>query len=337
MTQWYYSDYERNRHGPVSAADLAELHRGGQLADDTLVWHEGQLQWRPWRELKAQALAEAEGRTLPVQDSAPLSAGVNPYAMAEPLTQAPAATDETGAPGVAAQRRPVATGSAAVDPYSPYSPPRAPLEANAVVRGGEVVLAGFLKRLAAATIDSLVIFIVFMVMALVAVGVGIGAAAGAESMMDPTAFGVGFFALAYGIPLLVQFAYFTLMHASTSQATLGKMAVGIKVVGADGGRISLARSLGRFGGRMLFALVSCGVAEVISAFTSGLSERKQGLHDMVASTEVVDRWAYSAHPERQQRELGTVTVVVLALLGLFVIGYVGLVVIAAIFGALAGG
>src|SRR3546814_10346501 len=22
MTQWYYSDYERNRHGPVGAADL---------------------------------------------------------------------------------------------------------------------------------------------------------------------------------------------------------------------------------------------------------------------------------------------------------------------------
>ena len=48
MTQWYYSDYDRNRHGPVSARDLAELHANGQLSPDTLVWREGLAQWQPW-------------------------------------------------------------------------------------------------------------------------------------------------------------------------------------------------------------------------------------------------------------------------------------------------
>ena len=50
MSQWYYSDYERNRHGPVAASDLADLHHAGQLQPDTLVWREGMPQWRAWRE-----------------------------------------------------------------------------------------------------------------------------------------------------------------------------------------------------------------------------------------------------------------------------------------------
>ena len=56
MTQWYYSDYERNRHGPVSAGDLAELHANGQLAPDTLVWREGLSQWQPWRTLVGEVI-----------------------------------------------------------------------------------------------------------------------------------------------------------------------------------------------------------------------------------------------------------------------------------------
>ena len=39
---------------------------------------------------------------------------------------------------------------------------------------------------------------------------------------------------------------------------------------------------------------------LMAAFT----ERKQALHDMVAGTLVVDRWAYTEHPELQRRGLG---------------------------------
>src|SRR3546814_16653091 len=46
MTQWYYSAYERNRHGPVGAADLAALHADGQLDPATLVWGEARSEGR---------------------------------------------------------------------------------------------------------------------------------------------------------------------------------------------------------------------------------------------------------------------------------------------------
>src|SRR3546814_16182977 len=58
MTQWYYSDYERNRHGPVGAADLAALHADGQLDPATLVWREGMTQWQPWHTVMAEVVPE---------------------------------------------------------------------------------------------------------------------------------------------------------------------------------------------------------------------------------------------------------------------------------------
>lgn len=330
MTQWYYSDYERNRHGPVSAGDLAELHRAGQLAAETLVWHEGLVQWRPWREVMVQALAEAEGRTLPAQQAVPLSAGVNPYAMAEPVVAATATTTAEPATPLSSGVNPYAVAepraATATDPYSPYSPPRAPVHGGGAyghVAGGEVVQAGFLKRLAAATIDNFVILVVVVVALAIAAVMGLGI----NSLFtgDPSGMGMGLIFLVYVLPIIGQFVYFTWMHASPYQATLGKMAVGIKVVDTGGERISTARSLGRFAGRFFFYLFSCGLTDLVSAFTSGLTDRKQALHDMAANTLVVDRWAYTAHPERQRQELGGVTIAILALLALLIVGYVILI------------
>ena len=71
MKQWYYSDYERNRLGPVAARDLADLHHAGQLHADTLVWKDGMANWRPWREVMQIALMEARGLTHPSQEAVP--------------------------------------------------------------------------------------------------------------------------------------------------------------------------------------------------------------------------------------------------------------------------
>ena len=62
----------------------------------------------------------------------------------------------------------------------------------------------------------------------------------------------------------------------------------------------------------------------MAAFT----ERKQGLHDLMCDTLVVDKWAFTSHPERQRDELGTVAVVVLVLGGLLIVGLLVLAVAA---------
>src|SRR5690606_14888224 len=129
MTQWYYSDYEHNRHGPVGDADMAGLQAGGQLAPDTLVWREGLAQWQPWRSLAHEvaapaAPAHAGFATAPAD--APAGFAANPYAAAEPR--------------------------------SPYAPPRAPVQRMAeVYLDGNVVHAGFWKRVAAYFIDAVIV------------------------------------------------------------------------------------------------------------------------------------------------------------------------------------
>lgn len=295
MTDWYYSDSDRNRHGPVRAEDLAELHGHGQLSPETLVWREGMESWRPWREMMGEivpgtgrpAVAAATFATASA-DAAP-DASANPYAIAEPV--------------------------------SPYAPPRAALaETDEVVLGGEVVYAGFWKRVAASMIDSFVVGMVGgvlqVILMMVFFGIGAGLSGNPETMFESGG-AIALLALVYLLPLAMQALYFAMFHASAKQATLGKMAVGIKVVDDNGGRISVARGIGRFFAYLVSSLI-LGIGLLMAAFT----DRKRALHDMMASTLVVDRWAYTAHPERQRPELGTVATVILVIFGVLIALYV---------------
>lgn len=332
MSQWYYSDYQRNRLGPVAASDLAELHNAGQLQPDTLVWRDGMPQWRAWREMMTQALNEAAGRTPP--EAVPLSAGVNPYAMAEPLYAAPAAamaavgaaTPSLGNLSSAATLGSGTNPYAIAEPQSPYAPPRAAVhDGNGYVAGGDVVYAGFWKRFAAYFIDSFVIGIVTWVVQMIVMA-GFGAGAGLAARNDPGAMiaSAGIFGFIFGmviVPLAMQAVYFAWMHSSDRQATLGKMAVGIKVTDDDGQAISFARGIGRYFAGIISTLTLC-----IGYIMAGFTDRKRALHDMVASTLVVDQWAFTAHPERQRRELGTVTVVIVVIAGVLTIGYLLLII-----------
>ena len=76
--------------------------------------------------------------------------------------------------------------------------------------------------------------------------------------------------------------YFALCESSRSQATPGKLALGIKVVGPDGARISFGRATGRFFATALSNL-TLGAGYVMVAFTP----KKQALHDMIAHFFVV--------------------------------------------------
>ncbi|MFC5570291.1 RDD family protein [Lysobacter yangpyeongensis] len=334
MSQWYYSDYQRNRLGPVAASDLAALHEAGQLQPDTLVWREGMPQWRTWREMMMQALNEAAGRATP--EAVPLSAGVNPYAMAEP---GPAAATVATTPDRVATAAPLgslastnASPSAAhpytaVEPTSPYAPPRASIDGNtAHVFGGEVVYAGFWKRYAALCIDSLLVGIAYyaVLIAVTFAGFGVAGAAG----MRPESMGMGLALMLVGVYVtypIISGLYYIGFESSSLQATLGKLALGIKVTDENGQRLSRGNALGRWASHLL-CYFTLYIGYLIAAFT----ERKRGLHDMVAGTLVVDKWAYTAHPERQRRELGAVAIVIIALSVLLMIGYA--VLIAAIAG-----
>lgn len=86
----------------------------------------------------------------------------------------------------------------------------------------------------------------------------------------------------YAIGIGIGWMYFAFMESSTTQATLGKMAVGLKVCDLDGRRITFGRATGRFFGKIISGF-TCLIGYIMAAFT----ERKQALHDMIAGTLVV--------------------------------------------------
>ncbi|MBL8264031.1 MAG: RDD family protein [Xanthomonadaceae bacterium] len=281
MTEWYYSDAERQQHGPVDAGSLAALHNKGLLTADMLVWREGMSAWKPWGEMIREVIAggapedpraEAMARAA---EAAPNDGAYRPYAIAEP---------------------------------SPYTPPQAQLEAQgSVVLDGHVVYAGFWKRVAASIIDNFLLGIVGGIIGAI-LGVAIGLGSGLED--NPAAdLLINLFSIVLGA------FYFGWMHSSEHQASLGKMAVGIKVVRTSGERISFARGIGRHFATILSAII-LGIGYLMAAFTG----RKQALHDIVCDTLVVDKHAFTEHPEWQNEELGTVTIVILALSALLFVG-----------------
>lgn len=106
-------------------------------------------------------------------------------------------------------------------------------------------------------------------------------------------------ALGYALPentaasffasVVIGLAYYAGMHSSRLQATVGKLAFGIKVTDATGRRIGVGRAMARYFATWL-SLLALGVGFLMAAF----SQRKRALHDMLCDTLVVNR---EAQPE----------------------------------------
>ncbi|MEP7128319.1 MAG: RDD family protein [Chitinophagales bacterium] len=84
------------------------------------------------------------------------------------------------------------------------------------------------------------------------------------------------------ISVTISWLYYSLMESSHRQATLGKSALGIKVTDLNGNRISFLNATGRYFGKILSGLIF-GIGYIMIIFT----EKKQGLHDILAGTLVV--------------------------------------------------
>jgi len=195
----------------------------------------------------------------------------------------------------------------------PRPPPiSAAHEAAESAHAEDIVYAGFLKRWAALIIDSLILFVPTMVLGFV---FGIVAALfGGFGQHPMWAQALGYLAWLFVAPF-----YYAGFESSRHQATFGKQAIGIKVTDLAGRRIGFGRALGRWCAALLSYLTL-----YIGFFMAGFTERKQALHDYVAGTLVVDRWAFSEHAERQQRSLGAGVIVLAAVVPLVFVAILGI-------------
>ncbi|TAL74130.1 MAG: RDD family protein [Rhodanobacter sp.] len=172
---------------------------------------------------------------------------------------------------------------------NPYAAPVAP--ASSLPQTNAAALedyAGFWKRLAAFIIDTIILSIAFKLL-----GTFFGVSAAEEAMKQQMLGGMslleayrGFYLNTWVYSTLttaITWLYFASLESSAWQATVGKLALGVRVTDLAGHRISFARGLGRYAAKFLSYLIL-----LIGFLMIGFTARKQGLHDLIASTLVLN-------------------------------------------------
>lgn len=143
-----------------------------------------------------------------------------------------------------------------------------------------VSYGGFWKRLAAYILDWLILTVISIVL-LVALGFFL-ASKGIDEDNEAALMGVGL-AVDF-VTLFIAWLYYAGMESSAKQATLGKLALGMQVTDMKGERITFLRASVRFFSKILSMLILL-IGFIMIAFT----EKKQGLHDLIAGTLIVNK------------------------------------------------
>ena len=242
--------------GPVPRVFVEERVEHGLWPDKLMIAEVGSNQWRPFRELSPAT------PFVPVEEVA-----------AEPDVAAAMSRPAGYAPTMAADHGHSLAGVRAVDESAPV----------AVLPPGETVHAGFWRRVAAYFIDAFIVGVVAWVVALVLM-LGFAATGGISAIVAASM-------LNYVVMIAIYWLYFALQESSAAQATFGKRALGIKVTDDHAHRIGFGRATGRFFGKFVSSFI-LGIGYLLAGFT----ERKQALHDMMASTFVVFRAVEPGQP-----------------------------------------
>jgi uncharacterized RDD family membrane protein YckC len=170
----------------------------------------------------------------------------------------------------------------AIAPATPeITPPQTPVaQPSPAAYGGptaQVRYGGFWIRFVAVIIDALVIGIfVWPISAMIALAIGL---AGGVVAMPTIGVHLVRGIVGFAFSACANWIYEAAMESSSKQATLGKMALGLKVTDLEGRRISFARATGRHFAKLLSAMIL-----LIGYIIAGFTERKQALHDMIAGT-----------------------------------------------------
>jgi uncharacterized RDD family membrane protein YckC len=135
------------------------------------------------------------------------------------------------------------------------------------------IYGGFWVRVLAYIIDYMILQVASSVFAVVMVAIVLGSGG-----VNDTAVGFGVF-LVYGLLLVGNWLYFALMESSRYQGTVGKQALKLVVTDENGDRIGFGRATGRYFAKILSIMIMA-----FGFFMVGWTQRKQGLHDLVAGT-----------------------------------------------------
>jgi len=153
--------------------------------------------------------------------------------------------------------------------------------------------AGFWLRFVAVIIDGLLLGAIQFIAIMPVLGLmGIGLATDIQNLesADETTIApmVGQMMAMAGVTqivfLTIQTLYYTFMESSKHQASVGKIVLGLKVTDMNGGQLDFTKALVRNLCKIISSMILL-IGYLMAAFT----EKKQALHDMIASTLVVKK------------------------------------------------
>lgn len=88
-----------------------------------------------------------------------------------------------------------------------------------------------------------------------------------------------------GVSIILQWLYYAYLESGDKQATWGKQILGLYVTDLSGNPISFGRASGRYFAKLITRMIPLGIGYIMAGFT----ERRQALHDMIASCLVLRR------------------------------------------------
>ncbi len=143
-----------------------------------------------------------------------------------------------------------------------------------------VVFAGFWLRFAAAIVDGLIIYLPFKIVGAVLQYLVAQSSSNSSAKAGIAVLGCGISL----IQLVAGWLYFAKMESSPKMATIGKSVCGIKVTDMQGAPISFGTASGRYFGKIVSAIIL-----YVGFMMAGWTQKKQALHDIMASTLVVKK------------------------------------------------
>jgi uncharacterized RDD family membrane protein YckC len=262
---WYYA-VDGQQRGPVSDDEFTKLVQAGAVRADTLVWREGWPEWRPY--------APRDAATPAGQPAAGSGFG-----------------DDTAVCAVSGQRRPKrdmlefeGRWVSAEHKEEFFQRLR-----EGVSQPGEFVYAGFWRRFGAKIVDGIILWLISIIpqgmLALLLLG-SFAIFTPDTSGVDPEELGMRMITFQVASQLL-GFALgitYVLYFIRKQDATPGKRMLGLKLVRADGSKLSKGRIIGRYFAEIVSSLIM-GIGYLMVAFDK---EQRRALHDRMCDTRVID-------------------------------------------------
>ncbi|MEA1933554.1 MAG: RDD family protein [Thermodesulfobacteriota bacterium] len=253
--EWFYAT-TKDPIGPISEEEFQNLVKQGKITPGTLVWNSTMTDWKHYSDVFGSSAEKTAGTTPPTDASGgtPCSECGRIFSRDEMI--------RFGESWVCAACKPVFVQKLK----------------EGVNVAGDWVYGGFWVRFGAKIIDGIIIGVIQGIL-----NFGVGMVAGISSTPTNPEGMTAFFVVFYIVNIGVAVAY-TTWFLGKYAATPGKMALGLKVITADGGKVSYLKAFGRY-----FAEIVSGIILCIGYIMAAFDDEKRTLHDRICNTRVVKK------------------------------------------------